>query len=197
MWQPLRKTSRYLTLLIAALLALLYFVPLWSIHLAAPQYPEGLGMYLWIHKITGLSPFDLQNINLLNHYIGMDPIIEQSIPEFQYMPSIVGFMIAGAVVAAAIGRRIMIYLGLANLTLIGAAGLYDFWQWEYNYGHHLNPDAPISIPGMTYQPPLIGCKQLLNITSCSWPHVGGIILFVVATLLVSILWVEHRGDRRG
>ena len=157
-------------------------------------------MTLWIDRIVGHSEFDLQNINLLNHYIGMEPIIEASIPEFRYTPYILGFTIAGAMVAFFYPRRIMAYLGLINLVLIGAAGLYDFWRWEYNYGHRLDPDAPISIPGMSYQPPLLGCKNLLNITACSYPHIGGFILIGVGAILSAICLSEwltsHRAHKK-
>lgn len=187
----LSDRNRYVILSIAVALLVLYFVPLWTIHLVAPQYPEGLGMYLWAGKITGHGTYDLQNINLLNHYIGMAPIVEESIPEFAYMPYVLAYMILGAIFTFFYSRKFMVYLGFLNLTLVGLAGFYDFWRWEYNYGHHLNPEAPISIPGMAYQPPLIGCKQLLNITACSWPHVGGIILFLVGALLFYVLVTEY------
>lgn len=177
-------------MLIGLFLIAAYFTPLWSIRLVAPQYPEGMGMYIEVNKITGHSEFDLKNINLLNHYIGMSPIIQESIPELQFMPYVLGYMIAGAFLAFVYPRRFMIYLGLVNLILVGIAGFADFWRWEYNYGHNLNPEAPISIPGMSYQPPLIGCKQILNIISCSWPHVGGILLLVVGVLLSYIAFVE-------
>lgn len=190
--KKISKQNRYLTLGIAFLLGVLFFAPLWSIRLVAPQYPEGMGMYLWADKITGHQEFDLKNINILNHYVGMDPIVEESIPEFHYMPYVLGFMIFGALVCALLGWRLLVYLGLINLTLVGLAGFYDFWRWEYNYGHHLNPEAPISIPGMVYQPPLIGCKQLLNITSCSTPHVGGILLLLVGLILGFVLYSERR-----
>ena len=57
-------------------------------------------------------------------------------------------------------------------------GLVDFWHWEYDYGHRLDFEhAIIKIPGMSYQPPLIGVKQLLNFTAVSWPDVGGWLAF--------------------
>lgn len=196
MFRKISNPHRFLVLFVGLALILLYFVPLWCIRLVAPQYPEGLGMYIGIHSITGLSPHDLQNINLLNHYVGMEKIIEASIPELQFMPYILGFMIFGAFVTFFYDRLAMVYLGILNFFLVGGAGLYDFWRWEYNYGHRLNPDAPISIPGMTYQPPFIGCKQLLNITSCSWPHEGGILLFLSVAVLLYVVIQEQRRAKK-
>lgn len=192
MMTRLSNRSRILVAVVALCLTVIYFVPMWNIYLEAPQYPEGMGMHIWVQKVTGHEEHDLKNINLLNHYIGMEPIVEESIPELVYMPYILGFMILGAVVTVFFARRIMIYLGILNFFTVGAAGLYDFWRWEYNYGHNLSPDAPISIPGMTYQPPLIGCKTLLNITACSWPGLGGIMLFASVAILLFIVWSERR-----
>lgn len=169
-----------------------YFVPIWYIDLTAPQYPEGLSMSIWLHKITGGTPYDLKNINLLNHYIGMEPIIENSIPELLYMPYILAYMIVGAIVTYFYPKLFMVYLGLINMILVALAGLYDFWRWEYNYGHNLNTDAPIIIPGMSYQPPLLGCKELLNITACSIPNIGGVLMFLSLGILIYILISERK-----
>ncbi|HNF17617.1 MAG TPA: hypothetical protein PK453_28420, partial [Leptospiraceae bacterium] len=66
MWKKSLSTmNRRLVLLAALLMAGVYFLPLWYISLSAPQYPEGLGMYIWINKLSGGTPYDLQNINLL------------------------------------------------------------------------------------------------------------------------------------
>jgi copper chaperone NosL len=91
-----------------------------------------------------------------------------------------------------INRIYMVVLGIVNTILVGIAGLYDFWRWEYNHGHNLSPDAPIKVPGMSYQPPLLGCKELLNITACSWPHIGGILLFIVLGILFWIWYNEYK-----
>jgi copper chaperone NosL len=49
----------------------------------------------------------------------------------------------------------------------------DFYRWNYEYGHNLDPNAAIKVPGMAYQPPLIGYKQLLNFGAYSIPDIGG------------------------
>ena len=42
----------------------------------------------------------------------------------------------------------------AGFALFALAGLADFYRWGHDYGHNLDPDAIIVVPGMSYQPPL-------------------------------------------
>ncbi|TGK44474.1 hypothetical protein [Leptospira andrefontaineae] len=190
--KKISKMNRLLILGVGLLLLSVYFLPIWHIALDAPQYPEGLGMKIWIDKITGSSTYDLQNINLLNHYIGMHEIVSESVPELLFMPYVLGFLIFGAFVTFLHPKVYMVILGILNIIILGILGMYDFWRWEYNYGHNLNPDAPIVVPGMAYQPPLLGCKEMLNITACSFPSWGGIILFVSLGILIWVIWDEKR-----
>ncbi|TGK04602.1 hypothetical protein EHQ81_01435 [Leptospira selangorensis] len=190
--KKISKMNRLLILGVGLLFVSVYFLPIWHISLAAPQYPEGLGMKIWIDKITGSSTYDLQNINLLNHYIGMHEIVSESVPELLFMPYVLGFLIFGAFVTFIHPRVYLIVLGILNIVILGILGMYDFWRWEYNYGHNLNPEAPIVVPGMAYQPPLLGCKEMLNITACSFPSWGGIILFLSLGILIWVIWDERR-----
>ena len=77
----MNKNSKIQIALASLLLISLYFFPMWKINLSAPQYPEGLGLYIWVNKISGENPNDLNTINGLNHYIGMKIITPQDIPE--------------------------------------------------------------------------------------------------------------------
>jgi len=81
--------SKLLMIFSAIILLSLMFVPIWNIDLNAPQYPEGIGLRIWISEITGKNEFDLHNINKLNHYIGMKTIEPDDIPELKIMPYIV------------------------------------------------------------------------------------------------------------
>lgn len=179
------RLNRWLTALAALLLASALLFPLWSVSLIAPQYPEGLGMYIWAHTVTGVGANDLQNINGLNHYIGMQIIVPDAIPELAIMrPGILAMSALGLLVAA-LGRRRLLQAWALALVAAALAGLGDFWTWEYDYGHHLDLEhAPIKVPGMSYQPPLIGSKQLLNFTATSLPATGGV-LAIAAVVLAS------------
>ena len=191
----MRRSTRILILAACLGLAALYRAPLWHIGLKAPQYPEGLGMYIWVDRITGEKPQDLNSINGLNHYIGMKAIVPESIPELRFMPVAVAVLIGCGVLVAAVGRRPLLYLWTTVYGIGAVAGLADFWNWGYRYGHELDPRAAIKIPDMSYQPPLIGSKQLLNFHATSWPALGGWIAILLLLLLVILTcreWQRHR-----
>ena len=191
----MRRFSRILVAGCSLALGMLFVTPLWHIGLKAPQYPEGLGMYIWVNRMTGEKPQDLNSINGLNHYIGMKEIVPESFPELQYMPIAVGVLIGLGLVAALWGNRKGLY-AWTGIFLVGAlAGLADFWRWGYQYGHELNPRAAIKIEGMSYQPPLLGSKQLLNFHATSWPGVGGWVAVLVLAVAVTLVVREWKSGR--
>ncbi len=185
--------GRTRALLAGSAIALLttFVAPLWHIALKAPQYPEGLGMYIWSNRITG----DLRSINGLNHYIGMKTIHPEAIPELRFMPNIVIGLVVVGLLAALWGRRAGLYTWTGLFTIGALVGLADFWRWGYDYGHNLDPEAAIKIPGMSYQPPLIGPKQLLNFEATSWPALAGWVAIAALTAAVSLCWLEWRRAR--
>lgn len=178
----LKPISRIAIALGTLALVAAYFVPLWQILMWAPQYPEGLTMKIWINTLSG----DVRTISALNHYIGMKHIEVEMFPEFGYMIYILGFIIAFGLITALINRRALLLGYLFILVGAGLAALVDFYLWGYDYGHNLNPEAPIIIPGMAYQPPLIGTKILLNFTAFSGPDIGGWIFILTGILVVVI-----------
>jgi hypothetical protein len=191
------RLSRLLVGAAALLLAAVYVLPLWHVRLVAPQYPEGLGMHIGISSVRGATETDLNNINNLNHYIGMKRIETDAIPELRIMPWIVAALIAGALLVAVVGKRRLLYAWLSLFLLLGVVGLIDFWRWEYDYGHHLDlEEAIIKIPGMSYQPPLIGSKQLLNFTATSWPGPGGIAAGLAFALGLTAILLSVRALRQ-
>jgi hypothetical protein len=169
---------------------------MWHIGLKAPQYPEGIGMYISADKITGEHPQDLHSLNGLNHYIGMKPIVPESIPELRFMPVVLGALVVSGLGAALAGRRRLLVAWTAGFTLVALAGLADFWRWGYDYGHDLDPTAAIKVPGMSYQPPLLGTKQLLNFHATSWPALGGWALITALAVAMVLCVLEWRRARR-
>lgn len=192
MMKKLSLISRIGIAVSALLMVSAYFVPLWQILMWAPQYPEGLEMKIWINTLTG----NVKLISALNHYIGMRAIEVSMFPEFEYMIYLVGGLIAFGLLTALINRRLFAWIYASLIVAAGIAALVDFYLWGYDYGHNLNPEAPIIVPGMSYQPPLIGTKQLLNFTAFSGPDIGGWIFIVAGILAVGALVYEMILARR-
>ena len=176
-------TSRIVIALGSLSLIIMYFVPAWSIYLIAPQYPEGLSMQIWLHQITG----QVEIINGLNHYIGMKHINADMFPEFIFLPYVLAFFIAFGLVIAFTGSLKLLFSYLLMSVIAGGAALVDFYRWGYDYGHNLDHTAAIQVPGLSYQPPVIGHKKLLNFDAFSYPDSGGWIL-VAVTLLFGVVW---------
>ncbi len=180
----LANWMRIILMVCAAALVIVLFVPMWQIQLSAPQYPEGLVMLIYPNKLGG----NVNIINGLNHYIGMKTLHANDFTEFTVLPYIISFFALFFAVTAVVGRKKLLYLLFILFIGFAILAMVDFWRWEYNYGHNLNPDAAIIVPGMAYQPPLIGYKQLLNFGAYSIPDIGGwIFIFVgVAVLFCTV-----------
>lgn len=184
--KKLKTLSRWTIAISATMMITAYFVPLWQILMWAPQYPEGLEMKIWIATLSG----DVKIISALNHYIGMKHIEVSMFPEFKYMVYIVAFILLTGFLTVVINKRILLWVYASLIIGAGVGALVDFYLWGYDYGHNLDPTAPIVVPGMSYQPPLIGTKQLLNFTAFSGPDIGGWIFLVAGMLAIGTLLFE-------
>jgi copper chaperone NosL len=188
----LSKTTRIILGIGSLLLLITYFVPLWQILLWAPQYPEGLTMKIWMSKLSG----EVDIINGLNHYIGMKHISVEMFSEFKYLGLLVGFLILVGLVAAVTGSSNILFFFTLLSYIYGVAAMWDFWRWGYDYGHNLDPNAAIKVPDMSYQPPLIGYKNLLNFTSFSGPDTGAWIIIGVCIMATVLWWWEFFKRRK-
>ncbi|MEO6549263.1 MAG: nitrous oxide reductase accessory protein NosL [Ferruginibacter sp.] len=184
--------SRVLLFMCGLALLVVLFKPIWRIELQAPQYPEGLRMFIYANKLAG----DVQIINGLNHYIGMKTLHSDDFAEFKILPAIIIGFSALFFLLGIIAKRKWVVVLFALFVAFGILAMIDFWRWEYDYGHNLNPAAAIIVPGMAYQPPLIGFKQLLNFGAYSTPAIGGWIFVAVGIFITGILLYEWKRNRQ-
>ncbi len=174
------KKSRLIMILGALLPLGLFLFPLWNITLEAPQYPIPLGMNIHINDFSDMHPHDIKNINLMNHYVGMK-YIPDAIPEFKIFP-------IGIIITTILGLLIGIFMNykwflgwFILMVVVSLAGLYDFYLWEHDYGHDLDPKAIMKFTNpdgsvMGFQPPLFGTKDILNFRAHSYPRFGALFL---------------------
>jgi copper chaperone NosL len=186
--QKLTGIGRAITIFCGIALIIVLFVPLWQIELEAPQYPEGLVLIMHPHKLAG----NVDIINGLNHYIGMKTLHTEDFIEFTLLPYIISFFAAFCFLVAFLNKRKWLVVLFSSFLIFGIVAMADFYRWNYNYGHDLDPNAAIQVPGMSYQPPLIGYKQLLNFGAYSTPHIGGWIFIVVGLLLLTAVIMHYR-----
>jgi hypothetical protein len=179
-------------LLGVVLLGGVFLFPLWRITLEAAQFPGGLRLDVWINRFSGDDGTDniIQNINILNHYIGMKYIEPDSIPELVYFPYVVYGMMALGLGAVLLNKTWGYATWLIIMVILAGLGIYDFYLWMYDYGHNLDPNAPIKVPGMTYMPPLFGEKDLLNFYVKSYPRMGTIFMTLSILLAALAAWMS-------
>jgi copper chaperone NosL len=192
------KKSKIIMIVGALMILALFIFPLWRITLEAPQYPDPIGMDIWINKITDKEPNDIKNINLMNHYVGMKEI-PVYMPEFDIFPKVIGVMALFGVILGFIGKRKLYITWFVVMSILGTIGMYDFYLWEYDYGHNLNEHAAIKFMDaegnpMAYQPPLIGNETILNFIARSWPQTGAYFLFAGMMLSVVAFYVDKKED---
>ena len=191
--RPLNLRSRLLLVAAAGAVITAVFLPLWQIRLVAPQYQEGLAIEIYAHQLVGGNGGqDLKEINGLNHYIGMKPIVQEDFLEMKWLPFAFGIFALLALRAAAIGRMIsLIDLGVLFL-YFGAFSLGNFYYRLYSYGHTLDPHAPVTIKPFT--PVLLGSQQIANFVQTSLPQSGALLLGLFPVLVAAAVWASRREE---
>jgi len=186
--RPLFAWSRLVLLVLAIPIALTFTAPLWRISMTAPQYPDGLYMEIYAHKIDGGNHGQhIKEINTLNHYIGMHKIDRAELSDLDWIPFALGFLFVLTLRCAAIGN----VRALIDLLVIGGyIGLFAFGKFVYKlyvFGHNLDPDAPIKLDPFT--PAIFGTKQIANFSTRSFPQLGAIYIgiFFVGVLAI-VVW---------
>ncbi|MCF6180449.1 hypothetical protein [Lutibacter sp.] len=195
------RKDKLLMIFGSLLLLLLFVFPLWKITLLAPQYPEPLGLNIHITHLSDGNQFnDVNNIDLLNHYIGMAHLPTEinvkkgevkPFKEFVIIPIVVIVLVVLGVIFGFIGKRKLYATWLGLLALSGIVGMYDFYNWLYIYGHKLDPNAILKITDkvtgemMAYQPPVFGFKQMLNFQVYSYPSTG--VYFIGLSFVLVVL----------
>jgi len=190
--KPLNLTSRVLLLLAALAVAMSVLFPLWRLHLVAPQYAEGLQLHIYAWKIQGggLNGNDLTEINNLNHYIGMKPILQADFTEMAVMPFVFGVFILLALRAAVLGEMRAILDLFMLSSWFGVFSIGSFYYRLYSYGHQLDPRAAMTIKPFT--PLIFGTQQIANFTQSSYPQLGTYLLWVFMALLLLAMWTSRK-----
>lgn len=193
--RPLFMWSRLILLVAVIPLALTLTEPLWKISMQAPQYPDGLYMEIYAHKIEGGNNGQhIKEINTLNHYIGMHKIDRAELSDLDWIPFALGLLMVLTLRCAAVGN----VRALVDLVVIaGYIGVFAFGRFVYKlyvFGHNLDPDAPIKLKPFT--PAIFGTKQIANFSTTSYPQLGSIYIGCFFAFVLGVLaWHLIAGRR--
>ena len=197
--QPLIGKSRLLV--VAAVLVLIptFFVPLWHMSFWAQQYPEGLELYVYSHALVGGGDGgnDLVEINVLNHYIGMDELRPEDFTELKWIPLVIGLIGVLTLRSAAVGNMRSLLDVMVISAYFGGFSLWSFWYKLNFYGKNLDPRAAVNVDPFT--PPVFGHKMVGQFEVWSYPAFGTYLLLGFGTLLLGALYLTWRtttGDDR-
>jgi hypothetical protein len=161
------------------------FLPLWQMTMISNQYPEGLRMWIYTYKLTG----DLQEINTLNHYIGMHPLDSQHFAELRILPFSFALGALLCLLAATLRQRLVTALVLAGGLVSGLVSMAIMFYELYNYGHNLDPKAAIDVA--PFMPPPIGFNKIANFHVTAFFHLGSVLFIVAIIALVVALWISR------
>jgi hypothetical protein len=158
------------------------FFPWWALRLIAPQYQEGL--YIWVYPYKLVGEIDI--INSLNHYIGMDEFSEASFPELSFLAYIIAGIALITIIVAIIRSRKLLAVWTGIVLIMAAVGIWDIYRWLKTFGTNLDPAAAIEIE--PFVPPIFGPNQLANFETFSFFSYGAIIGGIAIILLILVLW---------
>jgi hypothetical protein len=182
--KPLTLRSRLAILVGVAVLIPALILPLWNMSFRSNQYPDGLNLYIYAHQLEGgKTAFrdDLREINSLNHYIGMRPLLESDFGEFSWLPFAIGALGLLALRAAVLGKMGSLVDVFVLFVYFGGFSFWSFYHKLHMYGHTLDPTAAIKVAPFT--PPLIGTQVVGNFTVNSYPAGASFSLVAFAILL--------------
>ena len=191
--QTLNMRSRLALLLAAIILLPVYFFPLWSMTFRSNQYIDGLVLHIYSFELQGgktPNRDDLREINSLNHYIGMRPLLESDFSEFTWLPFAVGALMLLSLRALVIGKMANVIDVFVLFSYFGLFSLWSFYHRLYTYGHNLDPTAAIKVPPFT--PPLLGAKQIANFSVTSYPGIAALSLVAFSLLLLTAILLSTR-----
>jgi hypothetical protein len=196
--QPLNVKSRILILVAVVALIPAFFFPLWNMTFTSNQYTDGLALHIYAQELQGgktPNRDDLREINSLNHYIGMRPLLESDFSEFMWLPLAFGALVLLALRAMALGKMSNLVDVFVLFSYLGLFSLWSFYRRLYTYGHNLDPTASIKVEPFT--PPLFGTKQIANFSVTSYPDIGSLALVLFALLLfLAIIFSRKEGVAR-
>jgi hypothetical protein len=162
---------------LTAFLSGYHSMPAWRVSLEAPQYPkatfpDGIPVYFNLTRFTG----EVQEMNTINHYIGMEPMEVGAPWERRLVPLIVLVFLVSLVVFLFYNGPGWWIFGIApGLMPVYFVSVYSYWL--YWFGHNLHSWGAFTIK--PFMPTVLGDGKVAQFTTHSYPSIGFYVLVAV------------------
>lgn len=178
-------------MLASLLLTVSLFVPYWSLTMFAPQYPDGLSAVLYINQVTG----DVQEIDGLNHYLGMPSLNEGGKIERQISMLAVVVMALLVFAGVFVHNRWVVLLAMPAI-MFPLLFLADLQWILYKYGHSIDPHSALGAAIKPFTPPILGTGHIGQFTTVAEFGPGLYLTMVASALVLLALYLQRQTYRR-
>jgi hypothetical protein len=197
---------RVLTVVGLALMVGSYFAPMWWVSLKAVNYPEetfpdGVRIHMhWDRVANGCVGAEraevsddegldcVEEMNTINHYIGMEPIERGAQREMAAAPYL--FIAFGAMLVAMLfySGALWWLLGVPAMLLpVAFVAVFTYWLWWF--GHNLREWAAFTVK--PFMPTVLGEGLVAQFSTYAYPHYG-MFLSIVSALCIALAVLIRR-----
>lgn len=173
--------------LAAACLILSIFFPYWNMTLEAPQYPNGLRVRTYVNRLEG----DVQEIDGLNHYIGMRPLGEAAQLERSLSIFLIGATALLVVAAIFIHSKWAVLLAIPAI-LYPFIFMADMYYWLRTFGQNLDPTAALSNYIEPFVPTVLGEGLIGQFRTIATLGLGFYLAALASILILAGLYFQRR-----
>jgi hypothetical protein len=163
------------------------FLPYWHLELIAPQFPDGRNITAYVNRLIG----DVEELEGLNHYVGIPSFEDGAVLERTV--SVAGILVlAGLLVAGLFIHSRWVLVFVLPAVIFPFFFLADLQYWLWNYGHSLDPRAPLADAVGEFTPPILGPGEIAQFETVALPGIGLILAFVAAAITCVGLWYHRK-----
>ena len=170
----------------AFLLMVSLLLPYWVLRLSAPQFPDGLTVTAYVNRLEG----DVAELEGLNHYVGLGSFQDAATLE-RSIAFVAITVLAGLLLAALVVHSRWVVLLVLPALVFPIVFMVDLQYWLWDFGHHLDPKAPLAAAVGEFTPPLFGPAKIAQFETLALPGIGFILAVIASGLIIAGL-VFHR-----
>lgn len=176
-------SSVIVTVLAAVSFLIALHSPLWKVDLYSHNYPQGLQLIAYGDRLDG----DLHELNIINHYVGMQHINPDEIEMMKLFP----YAIGGCILLTFLTLLFRKYKKIVSyfLFLFPLGILCVIQYYLYQFGNHLSSEAPFRMKPFT--PLVLGISKIMNFKADAMIQYG-FVLILAGILLIGFgeTWIK-------